>query len=75
MVEEKYGPHNWGMQLLEVGEEYELAVAEGLMAHEWMVGDKEALINERAKDEVKWQKRIPALEVVPGKSIRFRVEK
>ena len=59
----------WGMHFLEIGEEYEVSVTEGLMVHDWMIGDKDELIKEEGTEEIKWQRESRALEVVPrGKS-------
>lgn len=73
--EYKYRWLAWGMHCLNVGEDYEISVAEGLRVREWMVGDKWSLIKLRDEEQVKWDRQETALEVVGGKSVRFRVER
>ena len=72
--EYKYTMAMFGMQLLKVGEEYEIGFATDLSIHSWMIGDKDHLIKDDQGDEIKWQSRKCSLEIVHGKAIHFRVE-
>lgn len=78
VYEEEY-KYQWmacGIHGLNIGEEYEIGVAEGLRVREWMVGDKWSLVKLRDQEQVKWDRGETALEVVVGgKCVRFRVER